>query len=94
MDSRVVYELFFLLSKERGQTSGGIIDILTRLAPRDTSILYRQTQKFIKKRGEKIFTKSGGTIPKPTKKKQQNTGKETEKTTKQPKNRLRESIIR
>jgi len=52
--------MFFLLSKERGQTSGGIIDILTRLAPRDTSILYRQTQKFIKKRGKRYLQKVGG----------------------------------
>jgi len=82
----------FLLSKERGQASGGIIDILTRLAPRDTSILCRQTQKFIKKGGKDIYKKWGDYTK--THKKQQNTVKETEKTTKQPKNRLRESISR
>jgi len=82
-----------LLSKERGQASGGIIDIPTRLAPRDTSILCRQTRKFIKKGGKDIY-KKWRDYTKTHKKKQQNTGKETEKTTKQPKNRLRESIIR
>jgi len=48
-----------LLSKERGQTSGGIIDIPTRLAPQDTSIMCRQTRKFIKKGGKDIYKNWG-----------------------------------
>ena len=43
-------EVFFLVSKENGQTSRGNIDILTRLAPREVSILYRQTLKILLKK--------------------------------------------
>jgi len=71
-----------LISKEKEQTSRGVIDIPTRLAPRDTSILCRQTkQNFIKKWG-KIIIKGGATRPKPSK---ENKEKETKKTPKQPK---------
>jgi hypothetical protein len=41
--------------------------------------------KILLKKGEKIITKGGGTIPKPTKKKQQKTEKETEKQKNSPK---------
>jgi len=37
---------YFFLSKESGQTSRGSIDIPTMLAPRETSILCRQTLKY------------------------------------------------
>ena len=39
----------FLISKENGQASSGIIDIPTRLAPQNTSILCRHTQKIYSK---------------------------------------------
>jgi len=50
---------FFLISKERGQTSRGLVDFPTRLAPRETSILCRQTRNFIKKRGKNIYKRRG-----------------------------------
>jgi hypothetical protein len=43
----------FFISNERGQASRGIIDIPTRLAPRETSILCRQNRKKLLKKGEK-----------------------------------------
>jgi len=57
--------IFFLLSQENGQASRRSNDIPTRLAPRRTPILCRQTQrKVLLKKGKK---KRGGTRPKPSK---------------------------
>jgi len=50
---------FFLLSEERGPTSRENNDIPTRLAPREPSILCRQTLKFIKKRGKTVQEEGG-----------------------------------
>jgi len=53
-------DIFFLISKESGQASRGIIYILTRLAPRETSILYGHTQEnYIKKRGKNNYKRRG-----------------------------------
>ncbi|KEH22197.1 hypothetical protein MTR_7g034205 [Medicago truncatula] len=60
---------FFLISKERRQTSRGIIDIPTRLASRETPILCRHALKNLLKKGKKINTKGEGTRPKPSKNK-------------------------
>jgi len=59
-----------LLSREIGQTSGGSNDIPTRLAPRRTSILCRQSQiKILLKKGEKVH--EGGLGQNPQKNKAQ-----------------------
>ena len=42
-----IYVFFFWISQEKGQTSRRNTDIPTRLAPWGTSILCRQTKKFI-----------------------------------------------
>jgi len=44
-----------IISKERGQTSRGNINIPTRLVPRETSILCRQALKILLKKGEKVI---------------------------------------
>jgi len=59
---------FFFISKESGQASGDNIDIPTMLAPKETSILCRQTQENKYKGGE--------TRPKPSKEKTENKSKE------------------
>jgi len=59
-------EISFFISKERGQASRGNIDIPIRLAPRETSILCRQTLENLLKKGKKNY-KGGGTRPKPSK---------------------------
>jgi len=64
-----------LISKERGQTSRGIIDIPTRLAPRETSIVCRQTQNILLKKGGKDLQKEGGLDQNPQ---NEQKGKETE----------------
>jgi len=75
--------LFILISKERGQTSRGIIDIQTRLASRDTSILCRRALKILLKKGQNNY-KRGGLGQNPQKKniKKQTTNK-TKKNQKQ-----------
>jgi len=66
-----------LLSHENGQTSRGSNNIPTRLAPRRTPILYRQThKKVLLKKGEKITR--GGTKPKPSKENKKQSRKKTE----------------
>jgi len=79
-----------LISKERGQASRGNIDIPTRLAPRETSILCRQTLENLLKKGKNNY-KGGGTRPKPSK---ENKKEIKSRKQKQPKNRLRKSVVR
>jgi len=67
-----------LLSQEIGHASRGSNDIPTRLAPRRTPILYRQSQKILlKKRGKST---RGGTRPKPSKYKEKTAKKENKNT--------------
>jgi len=62
---------FFLLSQEIGQTSGGSNDIPTRLAPRRTPILCRQSQiKILLKKGKKVHEGGLGQNSQKTKQKQ------------------------
>ena len=84
--------LFFLISKERGQTSRGIIDIPTRLAPRETSIVCRQTQNILLKKGEKDLQKEGGLDQNPQNEQKRKGIEETRKTFQ--KNRSKTSVIR
>jgi len=59
-----------LLSQEIGQTSRGSNDIPTRLAPRRTLILCRQSQiKNLLKKGEKVHEGGLGQNPQKTKQK-------------------------
>jgi len=52
--------ILFLINKESGPASRGIVDIPTRLVPRETSILYRQTQEnFIKKEEKNNYKRRG-----------------------------------
>jgi len=49
-----IHKFFFIyISKERGQALRGNIDIPTKLAPRETSILCRQTLEIYLKKGGK-----------------------------------------
>jgi len=48
------------MNKEHGPAWRGIIDIPTRLAPQETSILCRQTQENFIKKDEKYIQKEGG----------------------------------
>ena len=76
----LIYISFFLISKERGQTSRGIIDILTRLAPRETSIVCRQTQNILLRKGEKDLQKEGELDQNPQNEQKRKETEETSKT--------------
>jgi len=60
------------MNKEHGSASRGIVDIPTRLAPRETSILYRQTQENFIKKDENYLQKEGGLYQDPQRKQRKN----------------------
>jgi len=66
-----IYNIFFAKQGER-QTSGGHIEIPTRLPPREASILWPTNSKILLKKGGK-YTRKGGTRSKPSEKKQKKT---------------------
>jgi hypothetical protein len=85
--------VFFFYKQGERTCIKGIIDIPTRLALRETSILCRQTlEKFIKKGGK--ITKVGGTRPKPSMKTNKKTTERNRKNTETTENRLWKFVIR
>ena len=83
-------ELFF---DEQGEWTC-IIDIPTRLAPRETSILCCQTQETFIKKGGKIITKGGGTRPWPSKKTEKKKHKRKQQNNIDHRKKSRDSVIR